>query len=57
MQHKYDFDRNQYMITSAVITIYDIMTKNYIQELSHDDFKLNKSYFWNNEFSKLGFNL
>lgn len=57
MQHKYDFDRNQYMITSAVITIYDIMTKNYIQELSHNDFKLNKSYFWNNEFSKLGFNL
>ena len=57
MQHKYDFDRNQYMITSAFITIYDIMTKRYMQELSYDDFNLNKSYFWNNDFAKLGFNL
>ena len=57
MQHKYDFDRTQYMITSAVITIYDIMTQKYKQELSHNDYMLNKDYFFKSQFSKLGFNL
>lgn len=57
MQHKYDFDRSQYMITSAVITIYDIMTKKYKQELNYNDFMLNKDYFFKSQFSKLGYDL
>lgn len=57
MQHKYEFDRTQYMISSAVITIYDIMTKKYKQELNYDDFRLNKDYFFKSQFSKLGYDL
>jgi hypothetical protein len=57
MQHKYDFDRSQYMITSAVITIYDIMTKKYKQELNYNGFMLNKDYFFKSQFSKLGYDL
>lgn len=57
IQHKYDFDRSQYMITSAVITIYDIMTKKYIQELNYNEYRLNQDYFFKNELSKLGYNL
>ena len=57
MQHKYDFDRSQYMISSAVITIYDIMTKKYKQELKNNDFRLNKDYFFKSQFSKLGYDL